>query len=49
MHTESTPACHTATMPLEIDGLPGFRSRIPSPATRHEPGHELVMMSTLPA
>jgi signal transduction histidine kinase len=45
MHTESTPARHTATMPLQIDGHPGFRSRMPSPILCHEPERELVMMS----
>ena len=45
MHTESTPARHAATMPLEIDGHPRFRSRMTSPALSHEPERELVMMS----
>lgn len=43
MHTESTPARHAATKPLEIDGYPGLRSRMP--ALCHESERELVMMS----
>ena len=48
MHTESAPARHTAAMPLDIDGHPGFRSRMPSPATRHEPGRDRAHPDVVP-